>query len=128
MSRQGVAKGLGLVGLMMAMYWIARAGSLEPPRPPSPTQRNLIFSTDLPLTINEPGSYLLAENISTSAGGITIAADFVTLDLMGFALAAAAGNAGQDGISVSPSSTGVEVRNGLVAHWPRDGVNLISSC
>ena len=53
------------------------AGDLEPPGPPEPTMKPLdemepripILAEDLPLTITDPGSYYLADNIETEAGG-----------------------------------------------------------
>ena len=35
-----------------------------------------------PLTLNESGSYYLAENISTTGGGIVVQAHDVTIDLV----------------------------------------------
>ena len=71
------------------------AGPLEPPGPPGdPTMIPLdevdpripIYAEMLPLTISESGSYYLAEDISTTGGGIIVQANDVTIDLMGFIL------------------------------------------
>ena len=78
------------------------AGSLEPPGAPAPTKtaedetdpRIPIRGSDLPLTIDTPGSYYLAED-SAGAGGIFITASNVTIDLMGYCLCVGTG----DGIS-----------------------------
>src|SRR5262245_27942704 len=87
-KRRWVLVGLASLGLGS---WIAFAGSLEPPGPPAPTlaevePRIAIHAGDLPMNIGSPGSYYLAENISTGGGGITIAADNVSIDLKGFTL------------------------------------------
>ena len=72
-------------------------GPLTPPGAPAPTMKTLdqieprIAIQTLPFTINGPGSYYLARNL-TGAEGITIAVSNVTLDLNGYVLSGAAGN------------------------------------
>src|SRR5689334_2327995 len=89
---------------LLAGAWVASAGPLDPPAGPvAPTMKTLseveprIPIHSLPLTISQPGSYYLAENITAAGGGITISADYVTLDLMGFSLSGAPG----DGITAT---------------------------
>ena len=73
--------------------------------------------TSLPFTISYPGFYFLGGNLTysgTSGGAITIAADNVTLDLMGFSLTGPGASSSTIGVSMS-GRTGVEVRNGTVS-------------
>ncbi len=67
--------------------------------------------TSLPKTINQPGFYYLTGNLTCGAAtsAITISANNVTLDLMGFTVT---GYAGANGIYITASD--VEVRNGVV--------------
>jgi parallel beta-helix repeat protein len=69
------------------------------------------------MTINTPGSYYLAENITTTAGGIDIYANGVTLDLSGFTLAGGTGS----GIYIEANN--VSVTNGTITGWDNSGVN-----
>jgi hypothetical protein len=65
-----------------------RGGPLDPPGAPGSTDSVRLPGTpisSLPYTINAPGSYYVTRNLSAVSGnGITINADDVTLDLMGF--------------------------------------------
>ena len=76
----------GLV-LLMGLTVAVRAGSLEPLGPPGPTMKTLdeveprIPISSGPYTISQSGSYYLTKNLT---GKITIIADNVTLDLMGY--------------------------------------------
>jgi hypothetical protein len=65
--------------------------------------------TSLPYTINTPGAYYLASNLSSSNDGITITASNVTLDLMGFTITTGVFK----GISLF-NVANVEIRNGTV--------------
>jgi hypothetical protein len=106
----------------------AYAGDLEPPAPPGPTMKPLpeleprtpIFADQLPLTISSPGSYYLAESITTAGGGITVDASYVTIDLMGFTLSAATGAC----IKVNTGEQYVTVKNGTVKGCGGHGVWL----
>ena len=74
--------------------------------------------TSLPYTISAPGSYYLGGNL-TYAGdshGITVNADNVTLDLMGFTLAYTGTGTTYSGIYMQGRKN-VEIRNGTVRGW-----------
>src|SRR5689334_4031287 len=68
-------------------------------------------------TINEPGSYVLANNLEPtdpSGNCLIIAADFVSIDLAGFAIIGHNGN----GMGISSTGNlhrGLAVRNGIIA-------------
>jgi hypothetical protein len=68
----------------------------------------------LPYEIKTPGFYYLTGSISYNAGnGITVSADDVTIDLMGFRLSSIGAF---EGIAIG-SHKNVEVRNGSLYHW-----------
>lgn len=101
------------LSLMLALSAYGQ-GPLSPPGAPGPTMKTLAqveprtAITNAPVTISQPGSYYLATNV---AGTITLDADHVTLDLMGFRVAASSGS----GI-VIPTGKGKHtvVRNGVI--------------
>jgi hypothetical protein len=70
--------------------------------------------TSLPYTISNPGFYYLTGNLTTgnSNNGITVDADHVTIDLMGFSIAPSVSTT-WPGIMINNHSN-VEVRNGTV--------------
>jgi hypothetical protein len=74
--------------------------------------------TSLPYTINAPGAYYLGGDLSYAGtdSGITINADNVTLDLMGFTLTYTGDGSIIKGISMSARKN-VEIRNGTVRGW-----------
>jgi parallel beta-helix repeat protein len=70
--------------------------------------------TSLPYTINLPGFYYVASNLSYTGGnGIIVNADDVTIDLMGFLLSS---NGSNSGIYMGARKR-VEIRNGIVKGW-----------
>lgn len=80
----------------------------------------------LPYTISSPGFYYLTKDLSCASGthGITIDADDVTLDLMGFGLVGPGGTGsftGHDGIYMV-NRTNIEIRNGSVRNFNRHGI------
>jgi hypothetical protein len=97
----------------------ARAGDLHPPPGPiSPTDRVRIDPSTLPLpiTIDEPGSYVLVGDLAGQAklDGIYISASNVTLDLNGFSLLGVEGA----GVAINTFSAGsVTIRNGTITEW-----------
>jgi parallel beta-helix repeat protein len=109
-------------------------GSLTPPGAPAPTFKTLTqieprtAISSLPFTITAPGSYYLTTNLTGSASqhGITISANGVTLDLMGFELSGGVTNS-LNGILVSGTRTNLAVRNGTVRNWGGDGVDAASA-
>jgi hypothetical protein len=72
-----------------------------------------------PVTINEPGSYYLTGNVSTTGSGIIIQTPDVTIDLMGFTLEGGTGP-GIDGSNYDR----VSLRNGRIQGWSGTGVRL----
>jgi hypothetical protein len=74
--------------------------------------------TSLPYTISAPGSYYLGGDLSYAgdSDGITVNADNVTLDLMGFTLAYTGTGTTYSGIYMQGRKN-VEIRNGTVRGW-----------
>jgi hypothetical protein len=78
--------------------------------------------TSLPYTITAPGFYYLGGNLTYTgtATAITVNADDVTIDLMGFGLFS---TNGLDSLGISiPGRKNVEVRNGTVRGFNADGI------
>ena len=104
-------------------------GSLDPPAGvPGPTMRSLdqieprTPITNLPCSISSSGSYVLIADLTatSSADGITVSADDVSIDLRGFALDGA--STGSSGISQSSSYRNLTVCNGTLVNWTSYGV------
>ncbi len=76
-------------------------------------------------TITEPGSYVLTRNLTAAADCLVIAADFVTLDLHGWAIIGpgpdapeqATGIRGENRPEAEVPQRGITVRNGTIAHF-----------
>ncbi len=77
--------------------------------------RTPIRQADIPLTITQPGSYYLAENITAVQTAITIDTDNVTLDLCGFQLKGP--NSGKQCGVLMGSRSNVEIRNGTICNF-----------
>jgi hypothetical protein len=115
-----------LAGLL-ALSVVTHAGSLQPSAPPGPTMKTLdeveprvpIRASDLPLTITEPNSYYLVEDVDfvSTATAITIECNDVTIDLMGYTLKGPDSGTGS-GIYMDGHSN-VEIRNGTVRDFYR---------
>ncbi|MBI5283735.1 MAG: right-handed parallel beta-helix repeat-containing protein [Chloroflexi bacterium] len=81
-----------------AMTGVVRGGPLDPPGPPGSTDSVQLPGTPIssvPFTISAPGNYYLTRDLASPSSGaaITVAADYATIDLMGFTLHAEAGGA-----------------------------------
>ena len=109
-----------LIGLSRAAF---AQGSLNPPGLPAPTMKTLdqveprkpIAGGSSGVTISEPGSYYLTGDIRVASGNaITVAADDVSIDLMGFTLSTTADPAAGDGIGVIGSHANLTITNGHV--------------
>ena len=134
-----VAKSVLVAATLATVDWVS-AGSLTPPAGPvAATMKTLtdvepriaVNATNTPgdadslFKITSPGSYYLTGNIAGVAGkmGIEIAANGVTLDLMGFDLAGAPGSL--DGIGQSGGALkDIAVINGSIRNWGAVGVNI----
>ena len=80
----------------------------------------------LPYTISSPGFYYITKDLSCSGShGITIDANNVTLDLMGFSLIGG-GTGDYNGIYIC-NTTNIEIRNGTVRNFPMRGIYEFSS-
>jgi parallel beta-helix repeat protein len=76
--------------------------------------------TSLPYTINAPGFYYLTKNLSHNGTAITVNANDVTIDLMGFSLSGP-GSGTNYGIYMNGRSN-VEIRNGTIRSFGSDGI------
>ena len=137
-GREHTGRWIGVLGLAVVLTAAGSlngfAGELEPPVPPgTPTMKTMdeleprrpIYAEMLPLRIVEKGtSWYLAESILTAGAGITVAADNVTIDLMGFALEGGTGVGIKEDAALVPAPEGVTVRNGTVTGWPNQGIRL----
>lgn len=78
--------------------------------------------TSLPYTISSPGFYYIKGNLESTETGITVNADNVTLDLMGFTITGPGKDSGTGhGIYIS-AEYNVEIRNGTVRDFGLNGV------
>ncbi len=74
--------------------------------------------TGLPYTISAPGAYYLGSSLTVAGSdGITINADNVTLDLMGFSLIYGTPGTGIHSAIYMNGRTNVEIRNGAMDSW-----------
>ncbi len=76
--------------------------------------------TSLPYTISSSGSYYLGGDLSSTGVGITVNADNVTIDLMGFTITGP-GSGSDNGIYIGGRSN-VEIRNGTVTDFGASGI------
>lgn len=79
----------------------------------------------LPYTISSPGFYYITKDLTCAYGnhGISVESDNVTIDLMGFSIIGSPGVAAvYDGIYMNTREN-VEIRNGTVRNFSRNGIN-----
>ncbi len=115
----------------------ALTGDLKPPGGPAPTMNTLkeiydkvAIGTEIsscPYEIDSPGFYYITRNLYCPSGshGITISADDVTLDLMGFIIMGSRHllpSADYHGIFMTGRSN-VEIRNGSVIAFTGHGIH-----
>ena len=113
-----------LLAAALAAQPVFAQGPLTPPGAPAPMMKTLAqveprtAITNVPYTISQPGSYYLATNMVSASAGVTIATNWVTLDLMGFTLAGNRSGGGHGVWIYSGSGTvpvqGVTVCNGSI--------------
>ena len=135
---------VGIRGVLLAVLLaaFAFAGDLLPSQAPGPTMKTLqevydkadaaevwIPITSIPITIDEPGSYYLAQDLGPApadTNGITINTRPVTIELNGFSLIGAGKATGSsgDGISAGTHLDSLVVRNGTVRSWRNNGIGF----
>lgn len=120
-----------LAGFAAVVVPPVNAGDLQPPGPPDSTMKTIdeveprvpIHADDLPLTITESNSYYLTGDIGTSVTPITVEADDVTIDLMGYKISLGMHLIGPDyyGIYINDANN-VKIRNGTIRNFDPQGI------
>lgn len=100
-------------GQVLITQTAVNAGSITPGDTPG-----------FPVTISQPGSYRLASNlaVTTSANGIEVRANDVSIDMGGFTLAGS--GVGRNGIAIFNRT--LRVTNGNVRGFTNDGIRSIA--
>jgi parallel beta-helix repeat protein len=76
----------------------------------------------LPFTINTPGFYYITGNLTSTDTGITVEADDVTIDLMGFSIIGPGNASGINYGILMENQRNVEIRNGTIRNFGNAGV------
>lgn len=115
--------------LLLSIGAVAIAGPLNPPPGPVVSTGKTIeqseprtLITSLPIAIKNPGSYYILADLE-GAGGISIEASDVTLDLRGFTIRGIGGGSG-DGIVAAQGVRNTTIFDGSVVGWTGDGIDL----
>lgn len=103
------------------------AGNLNPPPGAvAPTDRKILSqaTTPLPLTISQPGNYVLTSDLVGGAGnGIEVTADDVVIDLNGFSLIGSP-NSTNGVIDLDQEHNGFVIKNGTIRNWPERALEI----
>ncbi|HJO25797.1 MAG TPA: right-handed parallel beta-helix repeat-containing protein [Planctomycetota bacterium] len=107
--------------------WMPGGGERVVTVPVVTVPERTVVIDELPFTIDEPGRYLLAGDLSGVAGqdGLRVAADEVLLDLGGFALSGVLGSAA--GIRAVGQRRNITILRGTVQRWGDDGLDLATA-
>jgi len=89
--------------------------------------------TSVPIAITSPGVYYLTNNLTISdpeLNAITVGADDVTIDLMGFCLTGPGKGSGtlNSGIRLFGTRSNVEIRNGSIKAFGFKGIKFENAC
>ena len=135
MNKTRLTKPALLLGLfMISLPAFSNGGPLDPPPGgPAPSMRTLddigeaadagvdtrVIIDAVPVVIDEPGSYVLTQNLEvseTDVTAITIESSHVSLDLNGFTLSGPGSGTGR-GVAVAQLTNNVAVKNGTIRNW-----------
>ena len=136
MNRTSIASLLTVVLALPAL-----AGPINPPPGPIVSTHKTLTEVEPRIAVNatntpgdsfssfritQPGSYFLTGNITGVAGkhGIVIAAEGVTLDLMGYSLLGVSGSLDGIRLDFDLAKGGATIVNGTVQGWGGDGIDV----